>query len=105
MENFEAEVLQSGGNHDIISTDILKHVFNFDTETKNNLINSVVNINQVIEARSFVNKIYMDEKIEKYILDIIFSTRFPNDYKLSELSPLISFGASPRGTINLSEFK
>jgi MoxR-like ATPase len=71
-------------------------------ETKNNLINSVVNINQVIEARSFVNKIYMDEKIEKYILDIIFSTRFPNDYKLSELSPLISFGASPRGTINLS---
>ena len=41
MENFEAEVLQSGGNHDIISTDILKHVFNFDTETKNNLMNIV----------------------------------------------------------------
>ena len=41
MENFEAEVLQTGGNHDIISTDILKHVFNFDTETKNNLMNIV----------------------------------------------------------------
>ena len=44
----------------------------------------------------------MDEKIEKYILDIIFATRFPEKYNLSELKPLISFGASPRGSINLA---
>jgi MoxR-like ATPase len=44
----------------------------------------------------------MDEKIEKYILDIIFATRYPEKYKLSDLKPLISFGASPRGSINLA---
>jgi MoxR-like ATPase len=44
----------------------------------------------------------MDEKIEKYILDIIFATRYPEKYKLEKLKPLISFGASPRGSINLA---
>jgi MoxR-like ATPase len=44
----------------------------------------------------------MDEKIEKYILDIIFATRYPERYRLAELKPLISFGASPRGSINLA---
>jgi MoxR-like ATPase len=44
----------------------------------------------------------MDEKIEKYILDIIFATRFPEQYKLADLKPLISFGSSPRGSINLA---
>ena len=44
----------------------------------------------------------MDEKIEKYILDIIFATRYPEKYQLAELSPLIQFGASPRGSINLA---
>ena len=45
----------------------------------------------------------MDEKIEKYILDIIFATRYPERYNLSQLKPLISFGASPRGSINLAK--
>ena len=44
----------------------------------------------------------MDEKIEKYILDLIFCTRYPDKYKLEEITPLISFGASPRGSINLA---
>ena len=44
----------------------------------------------------------MDEKIEKYILDIIFATRYPEDYRLPDLRPLIGFGASPRGSINLA---
>jgi MoxR-like ATPase len=44
----------------------------------------------------------MDEKIEKYILDIIFATRNPEEYNLSEIKPLIGFGASPRGSINLA---
>ena len=48
------------------------------------------------------SEVYMDEKIEKYILDIIFATRYPEKYQLAELSPLIQFGASPRGSINLA---
>ncbi len=52
-------------------------------------------------AREVVREVYMDEKIEKYILDIVFATRFPEKYGLPELKGLISFGASPRGSINL----
>ena len=62
----------------------------------------VVSIKEIIKAQSTINEVYMDEKIESYILDIIFATRQPSRYKLSELEPLISFGASPRGSINLA---
>jgi len=65
-------------------------------------INPVVTIKQIIKAQNTINEVYMDEKIESYILDIIFATREPSKYKLSELEPLISFGASPRGSINLA---
>lgn len=65
-------------------------------------VNEVVSIDQIIKARESVKEVYMDEKIEKYILDIIFATRFPGEYRLPNLSPLISFGASPRGSINLA---
>jgi len=65
-------------------------------------ISPVVSIKEIIKAQSTVNEVYMDEKIESYILDIIFATREPSRYKLSELEPLISFGASPRGSINLA---
>lgn len=65
-------------------------------------VNPVVSIDQIIKAREATNEVYMDEKIEKYILDIIFATRYPERYNLSELSALISFGASPRGSINLA---
>ena len=68
-------------------------------ETK---IKPVVNIKQILKAQKLVNEVYMDEKIESYILDIIFATRYPGKYNLSELEPLISFGASPRGSINLA---
>ncbi len=66
-------------------------------------INHVVSVDQILKAREAVNEIYMDEKIEKYILDIIFATRYPEKYNLSQLQPLISFGASPRGSINLAK--
>ncbi len=66
-------------------------------------INPVVTIEQILKAREATNEVYMDEKIEKYILDIIFATRFPERYNLSQLKPLISFGASPRGSINLAK--
>ncbi len=66
-------------------------------------VNSVISIDQIIKAREVVNEVYMDEKIEKYILDIIFATRYPEKYNLSKLKPLIGFGASPRGSINLAK--
>ncbi|WP_344729279.1 MULTISPECIES: AAA family ATPase [Corallibacter] len=65
-------------------------------------VNPVVSVEQIISAQKAVREVYMDEKIEKYILDIIFATRYPEKYKLADLKPLISFGASPRGSINLA---
>ena len=65
-------------------------------------VNAVVDLKQILRARDAVQEVYMDEKIEKYILDIIFATRYPEDYRLPELRPLIGFGASPRGSINLA---
>ena len=65
-------------------------------------VNPVVSIKQILSAQEAVREVYMDEKIEKYILDIIFATRYPEKYKLDDLKALISFGASPRGSINLA---
>ena len=65
-------------------------------------VNPVVSVAQILKAQEAVREVYMDEKIEKYILDIIFATRYPANYKLADLKPLISFGASPRGSINLA---
>ena len=65
-------------------------------------IKPVVSVNQILSAQKTVREVYMDEKIEKYILDIIFATRYPEKYNLENLKPLISFGASPRGSINLA---
>ncbi|WP_435136127.1 AAA family ATPase [Formosa sp. A9] len=65
-------------------------------------VNPVVSTEQILSAQKAVREVYMDEKIEKYILDIIFATRFPEKYRLADLKPLISFGASPRGSINLA---
>ena len=65
-------------------------------------VKAVVSVKQILEAQKAVREVYMDEKIEKYILDIIFATRYPERYNLSEIKPLISFGASPRGSINLA---
>ena len=65
-------------------------------------IKPVVTVNQILSAQKAVKEIYMDEKIEKYILDIVIATRYPEKYNLENLKPLISFGASPRGSINLA---
>lgn len=65
-------------------------------------VNAVVSLDQILKARNAVHEIYMDEKIEKYILDIVFATRYPEKYNLAELKDLIGFGASPRGSINLA---
>lgn len=65
-------------------------------------IKPVVTTKQIEKAQATVIEIYMDEKIEKYILDLIFATRYPEKYNLAEIKHLISFGASPRGSINLA---
>ena len=65
-------------------------------------VNPVVTIEQILRAQQAVREVYMDEKIEQYILDIIFATRNPENYKLDDLKHLIGFGASPRGSINLA---
>jgi MoxR-like ATPase len=65
-------------------------------------VKKVVSLKQIETAQKAVQMVYMDEKIEKYILDIVFATRYPERYNLDKLKSLISFGASPRGSINLA---
>jgi MoxR-like ATPase len=65
-------------------------------------INQVAKKEDIVAARKTVREVYMDEKIERYILDIVFATRKPEDYKLTKLKPLISYGGSPRASINLA---
>jgi MoxR-like ATPase len=65
-------------------------------------VKSVVTTSEIIKARSTVQEVYMDEKIERYILDIVFATRKPKEYKLDKLTNMISYGASPRASISLA---
>lgn len=93
---------------------MLKLVINYPTRDEEKYIlrqniakdfpvpNIVLQPKEILSARNTVKDVYMDEKIEQYILDIIFATRYPQEYKLSKLNQLISFGASPRGSINLA---
>jgi MoxR-like ATPase len=77
-------------------------IMNMNLSSSKDIIKPVVTTKQITSAQEIVNDVYMDEKIEKYILDLIFCTRYPEKYNLKNLSPLISFGASPRGSINLA---
>lgn len=65
-------------------------------------INKIIQPDVILNARKAVREVYMDEKIEKYIIDIVFATRFPGEYKLDRLVPLIGFGGSPRASISLA---
>lgn len=65
-------------------------------------INPVASTIEITTAKELVKEIYIDEKVENYILDIVFSTRYPDKYSLPKLKPLIGFGASPRASINLA---
>ncbi len=65
-------------------------------------LKKVVTVKTILKARETVNDIYIDEKVEKYIVDLVFATRKPKNYGLDDLADLISFGASPRATINLN---
>ena len=65
-------------------------------------VKPVVKPAAILKARQSVRKVYMDEKIERYIIDVVFATRNPADYGLGSLEPLINFGGSPRASINLA---
>ncbi|WP_394366867.1 AAA family ATPase [Arcticibacter tournemirensis] len=64
--------------------------------------NAIIRPEEIIKARKVVREVYMDEKIEQYIIDIVFATRFPDQYKLPDYKNLISYGASPRASISLA---
>lgn len=66
------------------------------------VVNPILSPEDVIEAQKVVEQIYLDEKIERYIVDIVFATRFPSEYNLRDLQNIISFGASPRASIGLA---
>jgi len=66
------------------------------------VVNSVMSSAEILNARKVVKDVYMDEKIEKYIVDIVFASRFPHEYKLDKFKQLISYGGSPRASINLA---
>jgi MoxR-like ATPase len=65
-------------------------------------INPVVSIQEIANARNLTREVYMDEKVEQYILDIVFATRKPAEFRLDNLKGIISYGSSPRGSINLA---
>jgi MoxR-like ATPase len=64
--------------------------------------NAIIKPEDIIRARKVVKEVYMDEKIEQYIVDIVFATRYPDQYKLANYKNLIGFGASPRASISLA---
>jgi MoxR-like ATPase len=65
-------------------------------------INAVVSSSEILNARQLVREVYMDEKVEQYIIDIVFASRYPDQYNLAKIKPLISYGGSPRASINLA---
>jgi len=93
---------------------MLKVVISYPEKEEENLIirqnlakefpraNQVINPEDIVRARQVVNDVYLDEKIEKYIVDIVFSTRFPEKYELEKFQHMINYGASPRASINLA---
>jgi len=78
---------------------ILKRMGYTAADTK---LSPIINFEDIIAARAVVDEIFMDEKIEQYILDLVFSTRYPEKYRLPELAGMIQYGASPRATIYLA---
>ncbi len=94
---------------------MLKTIINYPKKEEEKLIirqnlaknfpepNTILNAKDIMKARDVVKEVYMDEKIERYIVDIVFATRNPEDYGLESLKEMISFGGSPRASINLSK--
>lgn len=67
------------------------------------MVTPVTTASEIVKAREVVNQVYLDEKIEQYIADIVFASRYPERYQLAELKDMITFGGSPRASINLAK--
>lgn len=80
-----------------------KLILRQNTQPTTPSVNKVVDTSDILKAREVVKEVYLDEKIEKYILDIVFATRNPEDYGLGKIKSLISYGSSPRGSIFLAQ--
>ena len=79
-----------------------KQIIRQNIVAEKTVVHAVVNPKEILEVRKIVHQIYLDEKIERYIVDIVFATRFPAEYGMEDLKSIISFGASPRASINLA---
>ena len=79
-----------------------KQIIRMNINSEKTNIRPLVSPQKILETRKIVEKIYIDEKIERYIVDIVFATRFPSDYGLNDLTSVISFGASPRASIGMA---
>lgn len=79
--------------------DIMRRMARMDANIN---VRKVVSPDRILEARPVLNELYMDERVENYIVDLVLATRDPEQYKLAQLAPFIDFGASPRATINLN---
>ena len=82
--------------------EILHQVVNSERGAANGEQKAILKPADIMKARDLVREVYMDEKIENYITDIIFATRFPKEYGLEKIAPMVSYGASPRGSSNLA---
>ena len=79
-----------------------QQIIHQNLEWEREAIKPVISTSEIIEARKLVKSVYMDEKIERYIVDIVFATRFPEEFGLKKLKGMISYGASPRASINMA---
>ena len=81
---------------------ILHQAVNENRQAASEAPQAILKPDVILKARELVREVYMDEKIESYITDIVFATRYPKEYGLEKLAPMISYGSSPRGSINLA---
>ena len=79
-----------------------RHIVRNNLQSNIAKVKPVVTTKQILTAQETVREVYMDEKIENYILNLVFATRYPENYNLESIKPLVSYGASPRGSINLA---
>ena len=84
------------------SRDEEKQIIRQNITNEKKKITPLLKPEEILEAQKIVEKIYIDEKIERYIVDIVFATRFPSEYGLADLQSIIAFGASPRASISLA---
>lgn len=97
VDRFMLKVVIDYPKHEEEKLIIRQNISGEKTEVK-----PILKADDILEARKIVRQVYIDEKIERYIVDIVFATRFPEKYNLKELKDLIAFGGSPRASINLA---